>query len=219
MTSDADRVAPVALSRTAAMVEDGGVRAPSRTAPRVAGLAVAAALACAIALAGPGAAAGARAAANGPALVVDKGIIRRVTDRLLVLDALDGVRLSLRLAPATRVVLNGQAAQPADLVPGLAASATHPRGGAVRVVRAVGEPAVTQDRGVIASLSGSGLVLLRADGVAVTVTVGPATRIQRSGHPASLADLIPGLQAVVRHRGARPAIAIRAFGRVPAPGG
>src|SRR6476469_5191492 len=171
MAPDAHRVPPVALSRTGVMVEDEAVRAPSRTARRAAALVVAAALACAVAGAGPGAAAGARAAAA-PKQVVDKGIIRRVTDRLLVLDALDGVRLKLRLGPATRVVLNGQAAQPADLEPGLAASATHPRGGAVRLVRAVGEPAMTQDQGVIESLSASGLVLLRADGAAVTLAVG-----------------------------------------------
>ena len=131
-----------------------------------------------------------------------------------MLRALDGARLRLHLDGATRVVLNGHAAHVADLAPGLAASARHTPAGRVILLQAVGTRAADHPgAGTIEALPADGLVLRRADGSAVTVAVGPATRVVLRGVPATLADLAPGLTAVVRHRGAEPALTVRAFGR------
>src|SRR5262245_50890010 len=201
------------------MIQDESVRASLRTASRgpAAILGAAAVAAClALVLLAPGRA----PAAAAPPLVLDKGVIKRVTPRVLVLSALDGSRLSLRLNPRTRVVLNGRTARIADLVPGLAASARHTPAGVVRQVQAVGTPPppVTEERGILEAVAADGVVLRRADGGTLSVGVAPTTRVVLRGVPASLADLRPGLQAVIRHRGGAAAISIRAFGRVPVGG-
>ena len=56
---------------------------------------------------------------------------------------------------------------------------------------------------------------LRAlDGVEVEVRLGPLTRFRLNGQPATLTDLQPGFVAEAVHYGARPALRVRAFGRV-----
>ena len=85
------------------------------------------------------------------------------------------------------------------------------------VVQAVGtpRPPITQERGTIEAVQPEGLVLRRPDGTALAVAVGPATRVLLRGAPAAAADLVPGLTALVRHRGTEPALSVRAFGKAP----
>jgi hypothetical protein len=191
---------------------------------------VAAAAAAALVLAAPAATLGTPAghppgarAASTATLVVDKGIIRRVTWHLLVLRTLDGAVVRLRMNAQTRVVLNGHRSRIGRLGPGLVASARHTPGGLVRLVQAVGTtpsplvPAVpvSELRGVIDAADAAGLTLRLGDGGTVAVSVAATTRILLRGRPGALADLEPGLSAIVRRRGERPAIAVRAWGQVP----
>ena len=60
----------------------------------------------------------------------------------------------------------------------------------------------------------SAVVLRALDGVDVEVAVGPGTRIRLNGLPATLADIRPGFVAETVHYGVKPAIRLRAFGRV-----
>jgi hypothetical protein len=70
------------------------------------------------------------------------------------------------------------------------------------------------DRGIVQSVSPSALVLRALDGVEVEVRLGPLTRFRLNGEPAALSDLQPGFVAEAVHDGARPALRVRAFGRL-----
>jgi hypothetical protein len=70
------------------------------------------------------------------------------------------------------------------------------------------------DRGVVQSVTTSGIVLRELDGSVVSLVVGPATRVRLNGLPATLADVRPGFVAGVVHDGTAPAILVRAFGRL-----
>jgi len=73
---------------------------------------------------------------------------------------------------------------------------------------------LTTDRGVVQSVSPTEIVLRELDGSAVTLAVGPSTRVKLNGGPALLASVQPGFVASVVHNGPRPAIVVRAFGKV-----
>lgn len=88
----------------------------------------------------------------------------------------------------------------AATVPGLANAATRP---------------LQTDNGVVQSVSETQIELRALDGSVVALTVGPATKIRLNGAPSSLSALRPGFVAEVLHRGARPAVLVRAFGKVP----
>ena len=70
------------------------------------------------------------------------------------------------------------------------------------------------ERGIVQSVSPTALVLRALDGVEVEVRLGPLTRFRLNDEPATLADLQPGFVAEAVHYGARPALRVRAFGRV-----
>jgi hypothetical protein len=70
------------------------------------------------------------------------------------------------------------------------------------------------ERGIVQSITPSAVVLRALDGVDVQVAIGPGTRIRLNGRPARLADIRPGFVAETVRRGARPALRLRAFGRV-----
>lgn len=82
-------------------------------------------------------------------------------------------------------------------------------------VAGAGTSALQVDRGVVQSISDTQIELRALDGAVVTLAIGPATRIRLNGAPALVAQLRPGFVAEVLHRGARPAIVVRAFGTVP----
>lgn len=73
---------------------------------------------------------------------------------------------------------------------------------------------LTTDQGVVQSVSPTAIVLRSLDGTLLTLAVGPATRVKLNGSPAQLGDVQPGFVAAVVHRGARPAVVVRAFGKV-----
>ena len=70
------------------------------------------------------------------------------------------------------------------------------------------------ERGIVQSVTPSAVVLRALDGVDVEVAVGPGTRIRLNGLPAALTDIRPGFVAETIHYGIKPAIRLRAFGRV-----
>jgi len=75
--------------------------------------------------------------------------------------------------------------------------------------------ALQLDRGVVQSISDTQIELRALDGAVLSLAIGPATRLRLNGAPASLVQIRPGFVAEVLHRGARPAVVVRAFGTVP----
>jgi hypothetical protein len=82
-------------------------------------------------------------------------------------------------------------------------------------VSGAGTAALQLDRGVVQSITGTQIELRALDGAVLSLAIGPATRLRLNGAPANLAQIRPGFVAEVLHRGARPAVAVRAFGTVP----
>lgn len=82
-------------------------------------------------------------------------------------------------------------------------------------VASAGTAALRLDRGVVQSITATEIELRALDGSLVTLAIGPATRIRLNGAPATVALVRPGFVAEVLHRGARPAMVVRAFGTVP----
>ncbi|HEY7178818.1 MAG TPA: hypothetical protein VH305_06560 [Gaiella sp.] len=70
------------------------------------------------------------------------------------------------------------------------------------------------ERGIVQSVTPSAVVLRALDGVEIEVPVGARTRIRVNGVPATLADVRPGFVAEAVHFGTRPAVRLRAYGRV-----
>lgn len=81
-------------------------------------------------------------------------------------------------------------------------------------------PAVAADRvverGIVQSVAERSLVLRALDGAELTVPVGPATRVRVNGLPATLVEIRPGFVAEALRYGSRPAVRVRAFGRLRA---
>jgi len=72
---------------------------------------------------------------------------------------------------------------------------------------------LTNDQGIVQSVSPSQIELRALDGSVASFAVSEATRVRVNGLPARLADIQPGYVATVTHNGGRPAVLIRAFGR------
>jgi len=79
---------------------------------------------------------------------------------------------------------------------------------------------VRTDRGIVQSVSATGLVLKTLDGGAVAVRVDAKTRVSVNGKPASLPEVEPGFVAVVAYTVGKPgakkvkkslALTVRAF--------
>jgi hypothetical protein len=79
---------------------------------------------------------------------------------------------------------------------------------------ALGSPRVT-DRGIVASVSPTAIVLTELDGTAVTIRLDAATRVVVNGRPAALADVRPGFVATVAHPAGGPARLIQAVDPAP----
>jgi len=73
------------------------------------------------------------------------------------------------------------------------------------------------DRGIVQSVSATQVVLRALDGSTITITVGPKTRVFLNETPAPLSAIQPGYVAGALHDGARPAVYVRAVGRVVIP--
>lgn len=71
------------------------------------------------------------------------------------------------------------------------------------------------DRGVVQGIDDSAVVLTALDGSAITLALGPGTRIYVNGRPASAEDVPSGLAATVTHVGDEPALEVRATGQPP----
>lgn len=144
-------------------------------------------------------------------LVLDRGIVQSVSASQVVLRALDGSTISITVGPRTRVSLNGDPAVITAVQPGYVATVLHDGNRPAVYVRAVGRAPLVVDKGIVVSVSSTSLTLRTAAGV-VTIAVGPSTSVQVNGQPASITDLRPGYPVEVAHRGAEPALAIRARG-------
>jgi len=70
------------------------------------------------------------------------------------------------------------------------------------------------ERGIVQSVTPTVVVLRALDGVDIQVEIGPGTRLRLNGLPATLADIRPGLVAETIRYGTRPAVRLRAFGRL-----
>jgi hypothetical protein len=148
-------------------------------------------------------------------VTVDRGVVQSISSSQIVLRGLDGSTLSFAIAPRTQVLLNGAPANVSAIQPGFTAQVAHTAAGKALVIRAFGKPrAVKQtDRGMIVSVAATLLVLRRADGATVSVSVGPQTSVILNDVPASLSELRPGYLAAVLHYGAQPAREVRALRR------
>jgi hypothetical protein len=71
------------------------------------------------------------------------------------------------------------------------------------------------DRGIVASISPTAIVLTELDGTSVTIQLDALTRVLLNGQPAALTDIRPGFVATVAHPPGGPARMIQAVGRVP----
>ena len=70
------------------------------------------------------------------------------------------------------------------------------------------------DRGIVQSVTSSQVVLRALDGSTVTITVGPHTKVFLNDAPAPLSAIQPGFVVGALHDGNRPAVYVRAVGRV-----
>lgn len=86
---------------------------------------------------------------------------------------------------------------------------------AIPATASAGTTALRLDRGVVQSISPTQIELRALDGTVAALTIGPRTKIRLNGSPAGVMRIKPGFVAEVLHRGARPAVVVRAFGTVP----
>jgi hypothetical protein len=154
-------------------------------------------------------------AAAASRVIVDRGVVQSISSSQIVLRGLDGSTLVFTIAPRTQVLLNGAPAGVSAIQPGFTAQVSHTAAGKALVIRAFGKPrAVKQvDKGVIASVSATLIVLREPGGGFVSVSVGPQTTVILNDVPASLSELRPGYLAAVLHYGAQPAREVRALKR------
>jgi hypothetical protein len=125
--------------------------------------------------------------------VVERGIVQSIDPGAIVIRALDGTDVAIRLGPATRFRLNGRAVTIAEIRPGYVAEVVTVGSGPALVVRAFGDerPAV---RGVLLRIAPGGLLLRRPSGRAVRIAVGARTTVWRGGLPVTFRVLRPGMR-------------------------
>lgn len=128
--------------------------------------------------------------------VVDRGIVQTVSSETLVLRALDGVDVEIRLGPLTRFRLNGRPATLGDLRPGFVAEAVHYGTRPALRVRAFGRVATTTERGRLVGVRDAWLVL-RAGSGRVRIPVTDATLVRRRGRLVALRVLRVGMRVEV----------------------
>ena len=157
-------------------------------------------------------------AASAPAAaadrVVERGIVQSIDPTAIVLRALDGTDVAVRLGPVTRFRLNGRAATVADIHPGLVAEVVTIGPGPALVVRAFGDVERAAVRGVLLRIAPRGLLVRRVSGRPVRIAVNARTTVWRGGRRLGLRVLRPGMQIDVFRAAAGVArvIVIRAAG-------
>jgi hypothetical protein len=133
--------------------------------------------------------------------VVERGIVQSVDPAAIVLRALDGTDVTLRLGPATRFRLNGRAVTIAEIRPGLVAEVVTRGTGPALVVRAFGSVERPAVRGVLFRVAPRALLLSRPSGRTVRIALGARTTVWRGGVRVRLGALRPGMHVDV-YRGA-----------------
>ena len=166
---------------------------------RIGSLRLATLCAVALALAAPVAALSAR----GPQ--TERGVVQSVNASQIVLRALDGSTVSVRLLPSTRVRLNGAKASVSDISPGAVAEVTTDRKGRAVLIRAFASqpstPATVTESGVVTQVTKSSLSYTTADGSAHTVTLDGNTRVRQGGGSSKRNALRPGAAVQVTRTG------------------
>jgi len=129
--------------------------------------------------------------------VVERGIVQSIDPTAVVLRALDGTDVAVRLGPGTRFRLNGRAATVADIHPGLVAEAVTTGAGPALVVRAFGGVERAAVRGVLRRITPRGLLVRRASGRSVRIAVNARTTVWHGGTRLGLRVLRPGMRVDV----------------------
>ena len=158
-------------------------------------------------------------AQRGP-VVTDRGIVQSAAPDALVLRALDGSSLTVSVDGRTRVYVGDRPAAVADIQPGSVATVRHQEVGPALDIRVAlpPKPKLRTDRGIIESVSASGIVISLRDGTGKSIAVGRSTRVQTpSGRDAPLSELRTGLLIDVLYdpAGAAPAQSVKIIRRVP----
>jgi hypothetical protein len=128
--------------------------------------------------------------------VVDRGIVQTVSSETLVLRALDGVDVEVRLGPLTRFRLNGRPATVGDLRPGFVAEAVHDGARPALRVRVFGRVTTTTERGRLVGVHDASLVLRGGSG-RVRVPLTDTTLVRRRGRLVALRVLRVGMRVEV----------------------
>jgi hypothetical protein len=129
--------------------------------------------------------------------IAERGIVQSIDPTAIVLRALDGTDVSLRLGPETRFRLNGRAATVADVQPGFVAEVVTAGSGQALVVRAFGDARRRAVRGVLLRVAPRALVVFRPSGRSVRIAVVERTTVWRGARRIGLRALRPGLQVDV----------------------
>ena len=143
--------------------------------------------------------------------VVERGIVQSIDPAAVVVRALDGSDVSVRLVPATRFRLNGRPANVTDIRPGFVAEVVAAGSGPALVVRAFGDVERPAVRGTLARIGPRALFLRRPSGVTTRIRFGARTTVWRGGRRVDVLVLRPGMRVEV-HRapgGVARVIAIR----------
>jgi hypothetical protein len=166
----------------------------------------------AVALAGP-AVAEAAAPAKPAKPGARKGIVQSVSPRAIVLRELDGRTVRVRVAPSTRVFVDGRRATLNDIRRGFVATATGSAGKPARVLQAFnlsGQHAVRV--GIVDSLSNGVLEVTLTGGGTLSIAVNAKTHVLVDGKRATLAAVKTGYTVVIpamSSKGNRPAHELR----------
>ena len=129
--------------------------------------------------------------------VVERGIVQSVDPTAIVLRALDGTDVAVRLGPGTRFRLNGRAATVAEIHPGLVAEVVTTGSGPAVVVRAFGDVGRAALRGVLLRSTPRGLIVRRASGRSVRIAINARTTVWHGGTRLGLRVLRPGMRVDV----------------------
>jgi hypothetical protein len=133
-------------------------------------------------------------AANG---LVERGIVQSVGPSQIVLRALDGTEVTVAVAPATRVRLNGRTALLAEIRRGFVAEAVTVTDGPALVIRAFGRVKGGAPVGELVRIGPRGLVLRRAAGGRLLIGVTRRTQAWRGSDRVALRALRPGMRIQV----------------------
>jgi hypothetical protein len=125
--------------------------------------------------------------------VVERGIVQSIDPSVVVLRALDGTDVAIRLGPATRFRLNGAPATLEDIRPGLVAEVVTVGSRPAIVIRAFGDVGRASVRGVLLRVGQHALLLRRPSGRSVRIPIGARTTVWRGGTRVRLGALRPGM--------------------------